>query len=81
MKHRLGTGAYFYVEGDEVWTTENLQLSTSDHKHRIGSLEHRMDKAEELIEEIRSMSSSIQLLAQEVKQGEKGCNLWKGGKR
>ena len=21
MKHRLGTGAYVYVEGDEVWTT------------------------------------------------------------
>ena len=35
-----------------------------------------MDKAENLIEEIRSMSSSIQLLAQEVqKQGEKVDNL------
>ena len=50
---------------NEVELAEKL----SDHKHRIG-------KAENLIEEIRSMSSSIQLLAQEVqKQGEKVDNL------
>lgn len=63
---------------DDVKLAEAL----SDHKHRIGSLEHRMDKAENLIEEIRSMSSSIQLLAQEVqKQGERLTTLWKKWKR
>ena len=33
---------------DDVKLAEAL----SDHKHRIGSLEHRMEKAENLIEEI-----------------------------
>lgn len=48
----------------------------SDHKHRIGSLEHRMLKAENLIEEIRTLSGSVQLLAQESKNtGEKVDNL------
>lgn len=57
---------------NEIELAEKL----SDHKHRIGSLEHRMDKAEDLIEEIRGMSASIQLLAQEVqKQGKKMDNL------
>ena len=57
---------------DDVKLAEAL----SGHKHRIGSLEHRMDKAENLIEEIRNLSGSVQLLAQESKNtGEKVDNL------
>ena len=53
-----------------------LAEALSDHKHRIGSLEHRMLKAENLIEEIRTLSGSVQLLAQESKNtGEKVDNL------
>ena len=63
---------------DDVELAEAL----SDHKHRIGSLEHHMDKAENLIEEIRSMSSSIQLLAQESRsKGKRLTTLWKKWKR
>ena len=57
---------------DDVKLAEAL----SDHKHRIGSLEHCMEKAENLIEEIRNLSGSVQLLAQESKStGEKVDNL------
>lgn len=53
---------------DEVDLAEKL----SDHKHRIGSLEHRMDAAENVIQEIHDISTSVQLLAQESKStGEK----------
>lgn len=53
---------------DEVELAEKL----SDHKHRIGSLEHRMDAAETVIHEIHDISTSVQLLAQESKAtGEK----------
>lgn len=57
---------------DEVKLAETL----SDHKHRIGSLEHRMDKSEKIIDEIRNIATSVQLLAQESKAtGEKVDNL------
>lgn len=57
---------------DDVKLTEAL----SDHKHRIGSLEHRMDKAEGIIEEIRDLTGSVKMLAVESKNtGEKVDNL------
>ena len=53
---------------DDIKLAETL----SDHNHRIGWLEERMGKAENLIEEIRNLSGSVQLLAQESKNtGEK----------
>ena len=53
---------------DDVKLTEVL----SDHKHRIDSLEHRMNRAEGIIEEIRDLTGSVKLLAVESKNtGEK----------
>lgn len=57
---------------DEVKLAETL----SDHKHRIGSLEHRMDRAEGVIDAVHEITASVQLLAQESKNtGEKIDNL------
>ena len=57
---------------DEVELAERL----SDHKHRIGSLEHRMEKAEGLIDVVHEVATSVQLLAQESKStGKKIDNL------
>lgn len=57
---------------DDVKLTEVL----SDYKHRIGSLEHRMNRAEGIIEEIRDLTGSVKMLAMESKNtGEKVDNL------
>lgn len=57
---------------DEIELTEKL----SDHKHRIGSLEHRMDRAEGIIDVVHEVATSVQLLAQESKNtGKKIDNL------
>jgi ElaB/YqjD/DUF883 family membrane-anchored ribosome-binding protein len=39
-----------------------LAKELSDHKHRIGSLEHRMDDAEHIIDEIHTMAKALEVL-------------------
>jgi chaperonin cofactor prefoldin len=39
-----------------------LAKELSDHKHRIGSLEHRMKDAEKVIEEIHTMAKALEVL-------------------
>ena len=39
-----------------------LTKELSDHKHRIGSLEHRMTDAETVISEIHTMSKALEVL-------------------
>ncbi len=39
-----------------------LAKELSDHKHRIGSLEHRMTDAETVISEIHTMSKALEVL-------------------
>lgn len=51
---------------------KELMVTLTDHENRIKSLGHRMDKAENMIEEIRNLNTSVQLMAQEQKNaGEK----------
>lgn len=56
------------------WSMDEVKLveTLTDHKNKIGSLEHRMDKAECVLDEIRKLATSVQLLAEESKNtGEK----------
>lgn len=48
-------------------TQTEIEVKFEDHEHEIKSLKHRMDKAEDIIESIRGLSTSVQLLAQESK--------------
>lgn len=41
-----------------------IRLELNDHHNEIGSLKHRMDKAEMVIEEIRELNTTTQLIAQ-----------------
>jgi len=52
---------------DEVEIAQRLQ----DHKGRIGSLEHRMDNAEEVIKEIRTISEGLKVLITKSENTEK----------
>lgn len=52
---------------DEVEIARQLQ----DHKSRIGSLEHRMENAEEVTKEIRTISESLKVLITKSENTEK----------
>jgi hypothetical protein len=39
-----------------------LAMELSDHKHRIGSLEHRMSDSERVIGEIHTMAKALEVL-------------------
>ena len=52
---------------DEVEIAQRLQ----DHKGRIGSLEHRMDNAEEVRKEIRTISEGLKVLITKSENTEK----------
>jgi predicted nucleic acid-binding Zn-ribbon protein len=48
-----------------------LAKELSDHKHRIGSLEHRMDNAEEVIAEIHTIGKALEVLVYKAENTEK----------
>ena len=47
----------------ELSTTE-IAVQLNDCHNEIGSLKHRMDKAEQVIEQIRELNTTTQLIAQ-----------------
>ena len=49
-------------------TSEEVAIKLNDHDNEIGSLKHRMTKAENTIEEIRNLTTSVQLMAQKQEQ-------------
>lgn len=42
----------------------DTSVKLTDHENEIGSLKHRMDKAEKTIEQIHDLTTSIKLIAQ-----------------
>ena len=42
----------------------DTSVKLADHENEIGSLKHRMDKAEKTIEQIHDLTTSIKLIAQ-----------------
>lgn len=43
---------------------EEIAVKLNDHDNEIGSLKHRMDKAENTIEQIHELTTSVKLIAQ-----------------
>lgn len=45
-------------------TNTEIEVALNDHDNEIGSLKHRMDKAETNIDQIHELVTSVKLLAQ-----------------
>ena len=45
-------------------TNEEIAVKLNDHENEIGSLKHRMNKAENTIEQIHELTTSVKLIAQ-----------------